>query len=293
MYKPTSVSYTKRRSLSSFQYNGIMLMIDRPPSSRLLLFVGILPVLLLTVQCTSSSEKSESGSDAASTVEAPDSINTLTDAQRTAGWSLLFDGSTLENWRGFARDTVPRGWTVENGAMHFTGEASSQDGEPPLTLITADQYSDFELRIEWKISPDGNSGIMYRVSEEEDLPYETGPEYQLLDNSTLGDDGKDVHRTGGLYGLYAPSQDVANPVGQYNETRIVARETHVEHWLNGTKLLEVEIGSDTWKKRVKGTKFANWPRFAQPDSGHIALQDHGYPVWFRDVKIRRLEASSE
>lgn len=256
---------------------------------RHLLAVGLLPLVLLTVGCSASSDEAETTAD----VPVPDSVNTLADAEQQAGWELLFDGTSLDGWRGFGRDSVPAGWTVENGAMHFTGDVSREDGEPPRTLVTADPYADFELRVEWKISPDGNSGIMYRVSEEEDLPYETGPEYQILDNASLGDDGTAVNETGALYDLYAPEEDVTRPVGEYNETRIVVRGSHVEHWLNGTKLLEVEIGSDTWTNRIEGTKFANWPRFAQPDSGHIALQDHGYPVWFRDVKIRPLETSSE
>lgn len=267
-------------------------MTDRPLLSRLLLLVGILPLLLFTAHCTSSDE-SDGTADSTATTTVPDSVNSLTDMQRETGWTLLFDGSTLDGWRGFARDSVPDGWTVDNGAIHFTGQVSRQDGAPPLTLITSEQYADFELRIEWKISPDGNSGIMYRVSETEDLPYETGPEYQILDNATLGDDDPAVNQTGAIFGLYAPSEDVTNPVGAYNESRIVARGSHVEHWLNGTKLLEVEIGSDTWNERVGGTKFANWSRFAEPDSGHIALQDHGYPVWYRDVKIRRLDTASE
>ncbi len=252
-----------------------------------------MPFLLLTVQCTSSSDDSRATVDTTAATAVPDSVNALTDAEQEAGWQLLFEGTTLDEWRGFRRDSVPAGWTVENGAMHFTGEVSREDGEPPRTLVTTDAYSDFDLRVEWKISPDGNSGIMYRVSEEEDLPYETGPEYQILDNASLGDDGATINETGALYDLYAPTDDVTRPVGEYNETRIVVRGSHVEHWLNGTKLLEAEIGSDTWTDRIEGTKFANWSRFAQPDSGHVALQDHGYPVWFRDVKIRPLDSASD
>lgn len=277
-------------------------MLDIPFRSRILLAAGILPLLLLTANCTSSPDESDAtnasnASDAttdtttAMSMAVPDSVNALSSAQKQAGWQLLFDGSSLESWRGFQRDSVPDGWVVENRTMHFTGRASSQDGEPPLTLVTADTYSDFELLIEWKISPDGNSGIMYRVSEEEKLPYLTGPEYQVLDNATLSENDS-LHQAGSLYGLYAPATDTTKPIGEFNETRIVVRGPHVEHWLNGTKLLEAEIGSETWAQHVEGTKFANWSRFAQPDSGHIALQDHGHPVWYRDVKIRPLSSGS-
>jgi hypothetical protein len=256
----------------------------RSPLVRLLV---VLPLLLFTARCTSSADESGADDGAAATATVPDSVNTLPDAERQAGWRLLFDGKSLDGWRGFRRDSVPRGWTVEAGAMHFTGAASSQDGAPPLTLVTADRYADFDLRLEWKISPEGNSGVMYRVSEDEPLPYMTGPEYQILDHAVLGDSAA-AERSGALFGLIAPSTDATRPVGQFNETRIVVQGPHLEHWLNGTKLLEAEIGSDTWTRRIEGTKFANWPRFAQPDAGRIALQDHGYPVWFRDVKIRPL-----
>lgn len=261
-----------------------------PCLARLLLAAGLLPLLLLTARCSSPADESGTAAPAAATV--PDSVNTLPDAEKQDGWRLLFDGTSLADWRGFRRDSVPRGWTVEDGAIHFTGAASSQDGEPPLTLVTADRYADFDLRLEWKISPEGNSGVMYRVSEDEPLPYMTGPEYQILDHAVLGDSAA-AERSGALFGLIAPSTDATRPVGQYNETRIVVRGGHVEHWLNGTKLLEAEMGSDTWTRRIEGTKFASWSRFARPEAGRIALQDHGYPVWFRDVKIRPLPTGAE
>lgn len=225
--------------------------------------------------------------DSSSTVSAPDSVNTLAESERTAGWRLLFDGASLDGWRGYQRDSIPGGWTVEEGAIHFEG-----DGPNSTTIISTDTYDHFELRIEWKISPKGNSGILYRATEEGEDPYRTGPEYQLLDNAVLDSVTGAKNQTGALYGLYAPPEDVTRPVGQYNETRILVRGTHVEHWLNGTKLLEAEIGSESWTERVTGTKFADWSKFAQATEGHIALQDHGHPVWFRDIKLRPLAPDS-
>jgi len=260
-------------------------MLVRSSPAALLLAASF---VLLLAGCTPSADDADSTPAAETAV--PDSVNTLTDAEREAGWQQLFDGRSLSGWRGFRRDSVPRGWTVEDGAMHFTGAASSPDGEPPLTLVTTDRYGDLDLRLEWKLAPEGNSGVMYRVSEDEPLPYMTGPEYQLLDPAVLGDSAR-TELPGALFGLLAPSTDASRPVGRYNETRIVLRDNRVEHWLNGTKLLEAEIGSDTWTRRIEGTKFANWPRFARPDSGRIALQDHGHPVWIRDVKIRPLPPS--
>lgn len=245
-----------------------------------LLLIGALYVLL-------SSNAEDPATASTATTSVPDSVNTLTDAEREAGWRLLFDGTSLDGWRGYQRDSIPGGWTVEDEAIHFEGE-----GPNSTTMITADTYDHFELRIEWKIAPESNSGIMYRVTESAETAYRTGPEYQIIDNAVLDSTAGPKHQTGALYGLYAPPEDVARPVGQYNETRIVVRGAHVEHWLNGTKLLEAEIGSDTWKQRVAGTKFADWPEFAQATDGHIALQDHGHPVWFRDVKLRPLTPES-
>lgn len=233
-----------------------------------------------------SSEAEDTATDPSATSPVPDTVNTLTEAERKAGWRLLFDGSTLDGWRGYQEDQVPAGWTVEEGAVHFSGE-----GEEGGTLITQNMYDDFELRIEWKISPEGNSGIMYRVTEDADAAYKTGPEFQVLDNAAI-EETDSVHQAGSLYGLYAPREDVTKPIGQYNESRIVVRGSHVEHWMNGTKLLDAELGSDHWNQLVSDTKFADYSNFAKADRGYIALQDHGAPVWYRDIKLRPLEAGS-
>lgn len=213
-----------------------------------------------------------------------DTVNVLTEDEREAGWKRLFDGSTLDDWRGYQQDQVPSGWTVDEGAIHFQGE-----GHEGGTLLTAERYDHFELRIEWKISSEGNSGIMYRVTEEDDVPYKSGPEFQVLDNAAVDDP---VHQAGALYGLYPTQTDATNPVGEFNESRILVRGSHVEHWMNGTKLLEAEMGSDQWNQRVSETKFADYPHFAEAEAGYIALQDHGDPVWFRDIKLRPLDVES-
>lgn len=247
-------------------------------------------LFMVGTACTSSSDDGET--ETGSSVTVPDSINTLSEAQQGAGWHLLFDGQTLDGWRGFARDSVPKGWTVEHGAIHFTGKTTRESGDPPATLMTQTAYDHFDLRFEWKISPEGNSGVLYRVTEAEDLPYETGPEYQIVDNAIVEDDAP-TERAGALFGLFGASEEPPHAVGAYNESRIVVQGNHVEHWINGTKLVDVEIGSGAWTDRVTETKFANWPRFAQAQEGHIALQDHGYPVWFRDVKLRPLSPDSD
>lgn len=256
-------------------------------------FIFALSLLfLVATACTSSSDDDEADTETTPSATVPDSINTLSEAQRGQGWQLLFDGQSLDGWRGFARDSIPAGWIVENGAIYFTGKTTRESGDPPTTLITQTSYDHFDLRFEWKISPEGNSGVLYRVTEMEDLPYETGPEFQIVDNAIIEDDAP-TERAGALFGLFGASEEAAREVGAYNESRIVVQGNHLEHWMNGTKLVDVEIGSGPWTDRVTSTKFANWPRFAQADEGHIALQDHGYPVWFRDLKLRPLSPDSE
>ena len=207
-------------------------------------------------------------------------------AERGTGWTTLFDGTTVSAWRGFKRQDVPAAWHVEDGALAFTptrGEGNGGD------LITREQYGDFELTLDWKISPGGNSGIMYRVTEEAERTYETGPEMQVLDNARHPDGRNALTSAGADYALYAPPSDVTRPVGEWNSARLLVRGNHVEHWLNGQKLVEYELGSPDWEEKVKGSKFAEWPGYGRARRGHIALQDHGDRVWYRNIRIRRLD----
>lgn len=209
--------------------------------------------------------------------------NTLPEAERRQGFVLLFDGRSLEAWRGFRHDDVPAGWSAVDGTLHF--EPGGEGGD----LITRDTFGDFDLRLQWRISPGGNSGIMYRVSETTRRTYESGPEMQVLDDAGHVDGGDPKTSAGSAYGLYERERDVARPVGQWNDVRILARGAHVEHWLNGVKVVEYELGSEDWRARVEGSKFAEWPEYGTFDVGHIALQDHGDPVWYRNLRIRRLD----
>ena len=145
---------------------------------------------------------------------------------------------------------------------------------------------DFELAFEWKISPKGNSGVMFHVTETGDETYWSGPEYQVLDNAR-GE--RPPERAGALYALYAPSVDVPKPVGEYNSSRILVKGGQVEHWLNGVKVAAYDMASADFKARVAASKFKAWPQFAASPTGHIALQNHGDPVWYRNIKIRPLK----
>ncbi|WP_293451614.1 DUF1080 domain-containing protein [Phenylobacterium sp.] len=205
--------------------------------------------------------------------------NVLTPAEQAAGWKLLFDGHSTAGWRGFKASAPDRGWHVEDGAL-------MPDPKTSKDIMTKDSFENFELAFEWKISPKGNSGVMFHVVEDGDETYFSGPEYQILDNSR-GEPPKE--QAGSLFALYAPVGAVTKPVGEFNTARLVVDHGHVEHWLNGVKVVEYDLGSDDFKARVAASKFKAWPQFAASPTGHIALQNHGDAVAFRDIRIRVLK----
>ncbi len=206
--------------------------------------------------------------------------NTLTAAEKAAGWRLLFDGKTTTGWRGYRKTEMPAGWTVENGALTRTAAAGD--------IVTVDQFESFELAFDWMVKAKGNSGVFYRATEDGKEVWQSAPEYQILDNQGHADGMKPETSAGSDYALHAPVKDVTRPVGQWNQARIVVRGAHVEHWLNGVKLLEYELGSPEWKALVAKSKFATYPGFGMAKRGHIAIQDHGDWVSYRNIKIRTL-----
>jgi hypothetical protein len=216
----------------------------------------------------------------ASACAAPSGMNTLTQAERAAGWRLLFDGRTTDGWRGYHMDSVPSGWMVVDGALTRVGEGGD--------IITKDQFGNFELSLEWMIGPGGNSGIMYRVTEEYDYSYKSGPEMQVLDDAGHPDGQSRLTAAGSDYGLYPSPAGVVKPAGQWNRVRILVNGNHAEHWLNGTQVVEYELGSADWAARVKASKFAEWPNYGLAKTGYLALQDHGNWVAYRNIKIRML-----
>ena len=154
--------------------------------------------------------------------------------------------------------------------------------------MTVDQYKDFELTFDWKISPEGNSGLIYRVTEEYEVPYGSGPEFQIIDDVNYPGELKDVNLTGANYGMHAPDKNkTLRPAGEWNSSRIIIKNNHVEHWLNGGKVLEYELGSDDWKKLVNTSKWKDFPGYGLAQSGFIDLQDHGSEVWFKNLYIVR------
>ena len=203
--------------------------------------------------------------------------NTLTEEEKKAGWKLLFDGKTTEGWKGYKKDKVSDGWKVVDGALVTKGKSGD--------ICTVEEFQDFELQIDWKISPGGNSGIMYRVAETRGAPYETGPEYQVLDDDKHGDGKNPLTSAGSIYAVYPPAKKVVKPVGEWNHTKIVLKGNHVEHWLNGEKVCEAEIASEDWNARVAKSKWAKVSSYAKETKGKIDLQDHGDAVEFKNIKI--------
>lgn len=213
-------------------------------------------------------------------------INTLTPAEERDGWILLFDGKTTTGWHTFKGSSVDPRWHVHGGEL--TLEASASRMVSGADLETDATFRDFDLRVEWRMSAQGNSGIFYRSSSKGVVhPWESGPEYQLLDNH--GGDDPPIHQAGSVWDFYPPIRDVTRPLGEYNEARIVVRGNHVEHWMNGVKLLSFELNSDDFKARHAKSVFRQWTNYGTQTQGSIVLQDEGRQVSFRNIKIRRLD----
>jgi len=211
--------------------------------------------------------------------------NQLTAAEKKAGWKLLFDGKTTRGWRGYQQTAMPtNGWKVEDGILKKIG------GERGGDIITEEKFNDFDLAWEWRISPAGNNGIKYLVTE--DRPSAPGHEYQMIDDTKNPDARVGSRRaTSSFYDVLPPSDDKPlKPVGKWNQSRVLIHGNHVEHWLNGKKVLQYELGSDALKAAVAKSKFKDASGFGEKIKGHILLTDHHDECWFRDIKIREFSA---
>jgi len=217
--------------------------------------------------------------------------NTLTESEKAAGWKLLFDGKSTAGWRGYKMDKMPPGWSAENGSLvRVKGGEGGKGAGGGDDIVTTQDYASFELQLEWKVVANGNSGVLYHVSEEPVTAWHHAPEVQILDNGPWAKRDKRQH-AGACYDLYAPSKDVTRPLGVWNHLRIVVNGAHVEHWLNGEKVVEYELWSDDWKERVAKSKFKDKPKFGTFKKGPICLQDHSDRIEFRSIKIRVLPDS--
>ncbi|MBR9761600.1 DUF1080 domain-containing protein [bacterium] len=225
---------------------------------------ALLPLLFLTLPLAADHHKA----------------NELTAAEKKAGWTLLFDGKTMEHFRNYKKEGVRGQWVVRDGAFTLLKKGGGD-------IITKKQYGAFEFTADYKITPGGNSGLMYHVQESENTPWRTGPEIQILDNPK----GKDPQKAGWLYQLYRPAEgvDATKPAGEWNTIRILITPEKCVHWMNGTKYVEYVKGSEDWDKKVAASKFSKFKDFGKATKGHICLQDHGNEVSYRNVKIREVK----
>jgi cytochrome c len=218
--------------------------------------------------------------------------NTLTEKEKRDGWKLLFDGKTTAGWRKFKDSKIGSAWKVKDGALYL--DNSQKKDWQTLgggDIVSNDEFEDYELTLDWKIQKCGNSGVIYNVVESDkyDYVWQTGPEMQVLDNTCHPDGRIDKHRAGNLYDLIESPFVAANTAGEWNQARLISNKGKYEFWLNGYKMVGFEMHNDAWNDMVSKSKFKDMPDFGKATKGHIALQDHGDQIWFRNIKIKEIK----
>lgn len=218
-------------------------------------------------------------------------VNVLSDAEKGAGWELLFDGKTTNGWHGYNGQSI-KAWTIEDCALKTVGTEGNYGSDKRADLVTDKQYENFEFSIDWKATKGGNSGFMYAIVEDAkyEAPWMTGPEYQFIDDLGFPEKLEPGQLAGADYGMHPPSaQKELKPVGEWNTTKLVVNGPHVEHWLNGQKVVEFERWNDEWNKLKNEGKWKEYPDYGLAKIGRIAIQDHGSVFWFRNIKIRPIQ----
>jgi hypothetical protein len=232
---------------------------------------GITLGLVMLTGCNAPSQEGSETGDSSAAEPSAESVNDWTDITAT------------EYWRNYRADTISGMWQMQDGQLVLTDGGGGD-------IVTKKQYDDFELELEWKISEGGNSGLFFNVVESDTLGavYHSGPEYQFLDDARHPDAQNRKHRSGDNYDVQEATAEMANPAGEWNSTRLVVQGDQVEHYLNGQKIVEYELGSAAWTDSVANSKFTQFPAYGTADSGHIALQDHGDKIWFRNIRVKEL-----
>lgn len=256
------------------------------PLSVFLMFIAFSLILFLA-GCQGGQQQS---------TEETDTQEEMSEANEEAAdedWVVLFDGESVDNWRGYKNDSFPtQGWRIDGEALMCVGSGKGEAGGAGGDIITRDMYEDFELEFEWKISEGGNSGVFYMAREIEDEPiYKSAPEYQVLDNERHADAklGKDGNRqAASLYDLIPADPQNAKPAGEWNTGKILKYQGTVAHFMNGEVVLEYHLWTDDWNEMVENSKFADFEPFADYSEGHIGLQDHGNDVWYRNIRIKTM-----
>jgi hypothetical protein len=209
-----------------------------------------------------------------------------------SAWEVLFDGSNLDSWHKYGNDDVGEAWEIQDGALYLNTTNKNDEGQVigGGDIVTEESFNDYELELEWKIGACGNSGIIYNVTESDTIPYPwlTGPEMQILDNSCHPDAKIYKHRAGDLYDMIAGDSLAVRPAGEWNQIRLVVTDERVEHWMNGQLVVSYQPQGEAWNEMIAKSKFKDFALFGKTTSGQIALQDHGDPVWFRNIRIREL-----
>lgn len=248
---------------------------------RILYFLAISVAL---VSCKNNDQK-EASEDV--TVK-----NVQEETQDDSEWTSLFNGENAEGWRGYNEEEgsgLPEGWVVENGTLKSLGKGGDIGGD---IIYSKEKYGNFELSLEWKLSPQGNSGIFYHVIEDDkyEAPYFTGPEYQIIDSENFPEKLETWQKIGADYGMYVPDYENLDlpDVTQWNTSKIRVTDDKVTYWLNGQKTVEFDPRSEEWKKRKEEGKWKDYPDYGKANTGYIGLQDHGSEIWFRNIKIKKL-----
>ncbi len=214
------------------------------------------------------------------------SDNKLSKMEKEQGFKLLFDGKTMNGWRTYQNKSAAS-WFVDSGTLHCKGSDANY-GAITADLITNNQYQNFDLSVDYKISLKGNSGILYLVKEDSAYSYLSGPEYQIIDDVNFPEKLEDWQHTAASYAMYAAPAATPNPAGEWNTARIVKNGNRVEHWLNGKKVVEYELHGDDWNKKKLLEKWKDVSSYAASDKGYISFQNHGSEAWFRNIMIKEL-----
>jgi hypothetical protein len=251
--------------------------------------------IVFAFSCQSTPEPEQTPSPSNDTTVAATANTTasgITTAEQSEGWQLLFDGQSKKGWHIYNNESEGAAWIVTDGTLHLDPKEKREGG---ITIgggdiVTDQEYDNFHLSLEWKVDTTGNSGIIFYIKEDAKYPrsYHTGLEMQVLDNERHKDAKITKHRAADLYDLVSSSPETVKPAGEWNKVDIISNKGALEFRLNDTKVLSTTLWDDNWKKMVAGSKFKQWPDFGTYKSGKIALQDHGDPVWYRNIKIKKL-----
>lgn len=250
------------------------------------IFLLFLPAAL-AYACSSPNKSTNNNVTTASSTS---SNNALNSKEQAEGWQLLFDGTTTNGWHTYNKQGIGKAWKVEDGTLRLDAASKKQFQTPEGgDIVTNEEFGDFHLKLEWKVAPKGNSGIMFYVQEDPkySAPWHTGPEVQILDNAGHSDAKIHKHRAGDLYDLIA-SKEVVKPAGEWNAVEIRSQNGKLDFYMNGEHTLSTTMWDDNWRNMIANSKFKDMPGFGAFKSGKIALQDHGDDVWFRNIKIKRL-----